>query len=188
MANRNAPSGFTLISPFNGAFVERVSIAADYSQDLAKGDVVHRTGTADAKGRQEIEVLDSSSHTNAMGVITGFEGPPDRDNLIKTYSPTDVIGVALVYTDYQARYLAQEDSDGGFIPILSVGLLIDLIDATPNTTTGVSTQQLDSSLATTSGTFRLISIYEAPDNALGNYARWVVSFAEHENVSGAVSV
>jgi hypothetical protein len=105
-----------------------------------------------------------------------------------THSKASTAAFPLVYTDPFAKYVAQEDSIGNNIAVTQVGLLFDLVDAGPNATTGLSGQEIDSSTGGTSGTYRVAELYRAPNNATGANAKWVVTFAEHQDLSDAVSV
>lgn len=187
MANVDRVNGFRLLSPKEGKYVQQCSIAAGYGTALAVGDVVKSSGTTDASGLVTINVA-AAGDTTAMGVIIGFDGPPNRDNLSQSYSPASTAATALVYTDPFARYVVQEDSDTSTLAITDVGQLIDLIDAGVDTATGSSGMEIDSSSVTTSGQFRILELYRAPDNATGANAKWVVTFAEHQDITDAVAV
>jgi hypothetical protein len=61
--------------------------------------------------------------------------------------------------------------------------------STGNTTTGVSTMELDSSTINVSATLnlKLVGLYDVPGNALGNYAVVVVKINEHLYGSAGVA-
>lgn len=188
MVNVDQPSGFTLQSPKEGKYVLKCAIKSDYGTALGKGMVVKHTGAADADGRPEVAVTVSASDVDSIGVIIGFDGPPNRDNLSQTYSPASTVGYPIVYTDPFARYTCQEDSVGGALTVTDIGQFIDLVDAGLNTVTGLSGQELDSSLSSGSdGTFRLLALFQTPGNAIGTNAEYLVTFNEHRDISDAVA-
>ena len=73
-------------------------------------------------------------------------------------------------------YRIQEDSVGNDIEITEAGLNCNVIVGTGSDVTG-SAMELDSTSAASTSTLnvRLHHVYDAPDNALGTNAEWVVS-------------
>lgn len=131
-----------------------------------------------------------------VGKVNGITG-----NFMSTTQPT-LVGASsmqsaantadtiLVTTAKDIIFEMQEDSVGsggtdqnasGYLNIAATNLNIEIINATPNSTTGLSTMELDSSTAATTATLplRLLGLVDRPDNALGANARWLVTPANH---------
>lgn len=196
MANSDKVSGFKLVagSARPNKFL-KCAVSAAYGTALAVGDAVVRSGTLNAEtgsqaknlrnGLVEVQVLTAGA-TNGLGVIVSVEANPD--DLSKTHIPASTGGLVTVCTDPFAHYVVQEDSVGSTLAAVDAGLLIDLIDAGVSAS-GVSGMEIDSSTVTTSGQFRLHQLYSPNlENAIGANAKWIVSWAEHEDITDAVSV
>lgn len=195
MANKDKVRGFRLMSgSANPHRFLTVAVDSSLASAIAVGDAVARTGTLNAEtgsqaknarnGLPNVQRL-AAGGTNGLGIVVSIEH--DVDNQNRTHIPASTGGIMTVCTDTSALYEVQEDSDGAALVAADAGQLIDLIDAGPSSL-GVSGMELDSSTVGASGQFRLVALQKGVDNALGAQANWLVTWAEHEDISDAVAV
>ena len=189
MANEDRPSGFKPSrylsgAPWNGK-AHMYSIAAAYGTAIFVGDPVKSGGSADSTGKYAT-VEQVAAGDIIRGVVVAIGSQPyiavDLDNLHRAYSLASTAGYALVVDDPDVIFEIQEDSDANNIDADMVGLNIDLIIGSGNTSSGLSGVELDSS---TSGAgsdvqCRLLGLVDREDNALGAHAKWEVLINEHE--------
>ena len=91
----------------------------------------------------------------------------------------------MVADDPRQEFIAQEDSLGAAGAQADIGLGTNLIAGTGNETTGVSGWGIDISDKGTTATLQVIlqRIAQTPDNALGDYCKWVITINNHQNGS-----
>lgn len=126
-----------------------------------------------------------TSGVDSVGVIVGFL--PNQNDLSMTYRAASTNRIALVCVDPEQVYECQEDAVGTNIAAADVGLPVDYIPGTGNTTTGLSTGELDSSSAASNGTvaspLTLLGLSPRVDNAFGasttDKAKFLVKLNEH---------
>lgn len=192
MANVDRPRGFQVVK-YDSNKVMECKVSSTLGIALAVGDAVRRTGASDADGVPYIEDL-AATETNGLGILVGIQAIDEKNNYAynaTSYVPaTGLLGdmTVTVCYDHNAELLVQEDSVGAALAAADVGLLIDLVAAGVDTATGNSGMEIDSSTAGISGQFKVVRLDRRPDNAIGNYADWIVTWAEHEDISDAVSV
>lgn len=136
----------------------------------------------------------AGTNTAAVGVFNGcfYNDPTTQKPTWKNYYPanTNITQgkiIADVIDDPSQLFIIQADED---IVQADFGKNADVTTgSTGNTTTGVSTMELDSSTIATSATLnlKLVGLYEVPGNALGNYAVVVVKINEHLYGSAGVA-
>jgi hypothetical protein len=138
---------------------------------------------------------DASTHTAPTGVFNGVQyDDPTRANkpTWKNYYPgsiniTQGIIACEVLDDPSQLFLVQAD---GAVTQANIGKNADpTASTTGSTTSGVSNGSLSSaSIAKTQGlTFKIVGLYESPDNALGDYAVLVVKLNQHQYGSVGVA-
>lgn len=147
----------------------------------------------DANGRV-IVALTGTASTAAfiLGSIVGLAndafGPPD--NAYSGYIPANPASVnsaglvrVAVADDPEQLFVCEEDTGGSALDAQSIGagVVLTYTATTGNTTSGVANAVLDrSTVATTSDlTIRLIKKWDKPDNAFGNWCKWVVKINRH---------
>lgn len=117
---------------------------------------------------------------NLVGVAMGFF---DGDGVPQSYYPgdSDTTYTVMVADDPTQEFIVQEDSVGGALALTDIGLNTDCVAGTGNDSTGKSAWELDSSKAATTNTLqlRILRLYDAPDNAVGDHAVWVVRINAH---------
>lgn len=200
MANANRPSGlapvrYLLGAPWNGGGRVYCIPDTDDTNAYAIGDPVASAGSADSNGVPTITLATGGTGNAIRGVILGMGGNvyggPGADYrgglgtiivpVTKTYNY-----YVLVCDDPNVLFEVQEDSDAGSIAAASVGLNCNLIAGANNGY--LSGWMLDSSSvnAAVDRQVRLMELQQRRDNALGNYAKWIVKINVHELAAGTV--
>lgn len=91
-----------------------------------------------------------------------------------------VAGYALISVDRDQEYVVREDGDTSSLVAANIGLNVNLVGVGGNTTTGRSTQELDSDSVNSTATLALKILGVHPDDlisatgAAGNHARFIV--------------
>ena len=181
MANADKPNGFTPIGTLSGSDyhgkLRRVAFAAGDSTAAYVGDLVKLTGTVDATGKIPV-VAQSAAGDASIGVLVSLDADPSDEGSLMTplTRAASTARTGQVAFGQDVLYVIQEDSVGNDIEITEAGLNCDVIVGSGSDVTG-SGMELDSDTAasTSSLNVRLHHVYDAPDNALGTNARWVVS-------------
>ena len=92
------------------------------------------------------------------------------------------VGVA---DDPNQYFVVEEDTGGSALAQTNVGNGCDMtyIGTTGNTASGLSTVVLDRSTASTTSNaqLKLIKLWDKPDNAFGDFAKWIVKINYHQN-------
>ena len=134
-----------------------------------------------------------ASHTAAVGVFNGcnYIDPTTGKPTWKNFYPGSVnitAGkiIADVIDDPSQLFTIQADED---IVQADIGKNADVVGTGGSTTTGVSTMELDSStIANTAAlNLKIVGLYNAPGNALGEFAVVVVKINEHLYGSAGVA-
>ena len=104
---------------------------------------------------------------------------PDTPN--RTYRPASTAMYCLVVDDPNVIFEIQEDSVGGALAAVDVGLSADIVVGSGSTANGKSGMELDSSTkVTTAATCKILRLIDRESNDLGDNAKWEVLIAEHE--------
>lgn len=134
-----------------------------------------------------------ATHTAAVGVFNGcnYIDPTTGKPTWKNFYPGSVnitAGkiMADVIDDPSQLFTIQADED---IVQADIGKNADVVGTGGSTTTGVSTMELDSStIANTAAlNLKIVGLYNAPGNALGEFAVVVVKINEHLYGSAGVA-
>jgi hypothetical protein len=194
MANANTPAGLTPLK--NSPFVEIPKnyyyIPASYGTALFIGDPVVKTGTSNTAnvlgdGRQfnagslpEINKATAGDTNKITGVIVGFLSKVS--DLTLNYNPASTERVAIVADSPLQEFLIQEETAGTALAVTSVGLNANVVFAeSGSTVTGLSGAELDTTTPATDATFQLkiLRLLDAPENAIGQHAKWRVKINNH---------
>lgn len=138
---------------------------------------------------------DAATHTAPTGVFNGVQfDDPTRANkpTFKNFYPGNITvttGAILceVLDDPSQLFLIQADED---IVQADIGKNADPVAATTgSTTSGISAGLLDSSTIAKTGalTFKIVGLYQIPDNSLGDFAVVVVKLNQHQYGSVGVA-
>ncbi len=125
----------------------------------------------------------------AVGYLDGEWGPIDNAQGYVATNPSNVdtnglINV-LVADDPSQYFLIEEDTGGSALTVSAINNACSWIytATTANTSSGYSNAVLDRSTVGT-GTdlnLKLIKLWDKPDNAYGDWAKWVVKIIRHQN-------
>lgn len=187
MANSNTPYGLRPINmngtPWSGQGM-MVFFNSDDSAAVYIGDPIKATGETDAFGVPEVTIASAGDTDVVLGCLLGMSNGPAGSGITLTrdspvYRPASLTNYGLIVDDPDQLYAIQEDSVGGAIAITAAAFAnANFVSGTGSTVTGYSGWMLDSSSVGTSTdtTFQLkiIGLLRGPDNAVGNYAKWVV--------------
>lgn len=177
MANQNAPRGLTPVKyrsgmPYNG-------IARMYYKDTTAGiigvgdPVIRGTNSSDPAGYPEI--VRATAGAAVTGVVVGIVPHPDRLGQVGYLAAADA-GYVLVADDPNLLFEIQEGGSGTQLAITNIGEHIDCITSLDaDTVIGRSKFQLDNAALATGNTFRIEELVHRGDNAVGQYAKWLVS-------------
>ena len=214
MANVDRPNGFTPIGTLSGspwsASVEAFELDTGHAL-VGVGDLVEMT----ADGTLDI-LTQGATDSGIIGVMVGIVPAGAGwnattgifgDNALSATEPTlvgansrsvplNTPATILVATAPDLVMVAQEDGDTTPLTLAGVGANVDITTGTPDTTTGNSTQEIDSDTVATTATLplRLLGLHNIPGNefaavdATKPWARWKVTFANHARSGLAVGV
>lgn len=191
MANLNAPRGFVPVNVDGKPYLSQVN---RYYKDttantvIAVGDpVVRVASSSDPEGGPEIVRATTGSYIT--GVVVAIE--PNRSDLSKVgyLSSTDV-GYVYVADDPKQYFEVQEGGSGTQLAVTDIGKHIDSVTALDgNTTIGLSKYQIDNNAKATDNTWVIVKLAPKADNAVGQYAKWIVKPNLHTEVNaGATNV
>lgn len=179
MANGNAPRGLVPLrqkngAPYNGS-ATRYYVGTGDANNIFVGDPVYVSGSGDAAGVPGVVLATAGATNYITGVVVGVESLTPTQNQLN-YRPASQAAYLLVCDDPNVVFAIQEDSAGGALAVTAIGENIDLIAGTGSTYTGASGWMIDSSTHATGATLqmRILGIELSPDNAIGNYAKWLV--------------
>lgn len=188
MANTDAPFGLRPIHadgrPYTGALNEYYVPATD-STALFIGDPVKLAGAADTDGVPTVTA--AAAGDPILGVYLGKARPLRDATKHRAASTAEYV---LVADDPDLAFEVQEDSDGGALAAADVGLNANLLAGSGSTATGVSGFTLDSSSADTTATldFQIVRLSTRGNNAIGDYAVWVVRPNTHHRAHGTTGL
>lgn len=208
MANVDRPNGARAIgtmsgSPWQGAVREYHLDGTANDAAIAVGDFVVMTATGYLKRYAAGDVT-----TSIVGLVVGvgnqtanYVGGKAGDNFLSTgavtldvpgknYVAASTAGVIQVCVAPDLLMEMQEDGDTDPLELIDIGTNCEITGGGPNTGTGISTMEIDSSehSATVTDPIRIIGLAQTPGNELGDTAsaagrptnaRWVVAFNQN---------
>ena len=191
MANVNKPFGLRPSGNLSATGAQKqygYQIADNQSGAIYQGDLV-------VVYDGYIIKYDASTHAAPTGVFNGcqYNDPTRADKPTwKNYYPGSInintgIIACEVLDDPSQLFLVQADGD---VTQANIGKNADpTASTTGSTTSGVSNGSLSSaSIAKTAAlTFKIVGLYDVPDNALGSYAVLVVKLNQHQYGSVGVA-
>ena len=158
---------------------------------------MYSPATLNAGGYAEIAVTDGTTAGEALlGSVVGFllgDWSPETSTysgyLPANPSSTDSSGYVnvLVADSPDQLFLIEETTDGTALTQAAVGLGATMMHYTAtsgNAMSGVSTVCIAQKSANTAPSsnlnIQLVKLWDKPDNAYGNYAKWVVRILDHQ--------
>ena len=179
MANTNSPCGLRPCGKILS--LNKYGIVPGTTK-LFIGDPVKKDSTGTADGFTTVDIAaDTGAIVGAITSIFDSSGFP-----VSYYPAGNATGyTCMVADDPRQEFIAQEDSLGAAGAQADIGLGTNLIAGTGNETTGVSGWGIDISDKGTTATLQVIlqRIAQTPDNALGDYCKWVITINNHQNGS-----
>ena len=181
MANADAAYGFKPVnvdgSPYSGATVRCVLVTGNGTATFI-GDPIQLAGGTSVDGAPE--VVRGVKNTAVLGVVTSFE-PDPATSLEDQYRKASTQRFCAVALADKGWFMVQDDSDSGVtaLGVASAGLNADFTMGSGNTTTGLSTAEIDASTELTTNTLdlQLWAPVNRPDNdATLIHADWIVKF------------
>lgn len=186
MANNNAPFGLRPINdngtPWSGQG-RMVYFPSSQAGNIFLGDPIVPLGGSDAFGVPAVGIASAGATDTLLGGFNGVCNGPAGSGFTLTrdlpvYRQASINNYGFLPDDPNQLYAIQEDSVGGAIAAATGGFANgNLVAGSGSTATGFSGWQLDSStVASGNPTFqlRVLGLMRGPDNALGNFAVWVV--------------
>lgn len=186
MANPNTPYGlrpyaYMSGAPYNGA-VRTYYVPSGNATALYFGDPVQIvTNSSDGNGVQTAEIASAGGGTYVLGSFVGISNNAGTATipLLQSqtpYLPASTAAYIYVSDDPFLLYAIQEDSVGGAMVSGASGRNADLVAGAGSTVTSQSGWMLDSSTLQTTNTLqlRIIQMLQEADNAVGNFAKWLV--------------
>jgi len=197
MPNSNRASGYTPVKYLNGASwngqANLYSIAANYGTELAIGDPVISSGTADTNGIPGIALAAATGAVRGvivgLGKYQGLIANPSNLDTTKRPASDPAVWYALVVDDPNVIFEIQEESNGTALAATEVGMnTIPLLAAAGTYVSGWLLRSASGATPATTATLqlRLMGLKQAPagTNAFGAYAKWLVKFNVHELGTG----
>jgi len=172
-------------APYNGA-VRTYYVPSGNGTALYLGDPVNLVaGSSDGNGVPTAEIATGGSTHQILGAFMGISNNAGRSVITLLQSQTPYLAAsqaAYIYVcdDPFLLYAVQEDSVGGAITSNgATSANANLIAGSGSTVTSQSGWLLDSSTVSAVGSdstlqVRIIQMLQETDNAIGNYAKWLV--------------
>lgn len=186
MANVNSPFGLKPVNLDGSTWTGQMRLVYIPSSQgaLYIGDPLVPLGSTDAYGVPAMGIASAGATDRIAGPLMGVCNGPAGSGVTllqnnPVYHVASTAGYGLICDDPLVAYTIQEDSDGGNIAITTGGYANGnlVAGAGGSTVTGLSSWMLDSSsVATGNATYqvKVIGLVRGPDNAIGNYAKWMV--------------
>jgi hypothetical protein len=201
MANANRPTGLAPVKYLGGADwdgkVNIYQIAANNGTAFFPGDPVTLSGDGDTvRGIPGIAIGVAGSAIVGVLVAVGTnpDGGPyiDPNNLTLTSAPATKTQqyYAAVVDDPNVIFEIQEVGTGTQLTSAEIGLNANFVAGTPATGVKYSGFQLDNSTEATTSTLnlKLLGLARRPDNAFGQYAKWLCLINNHLYRGGITGV
>jgi hypothetical protein len=172
-------------SPMSGG-LETFYVPATDATALYIGDPVIKAGSADAAG--VATVTRATAGAAITGIVCGFV--PDGTTNLSGYRAASTACYVLVCTDPAQLYEVQEDSVGGALAAVDVGLNADFILAAGNAYNKQSGAMLDTSTKATTSTLplKIMGLVQRPNNAIGANAKVLVKINVNTETSATAGV
>lgn len=192
MANSNVPLGLRPIND-NGTMWTGQGrlyyVPASVLTSIFVGDPLVPLGGTDAFGVPAVGIATAGAGNAVLGAMVGVQNGPAGSGItitrdVPVYHVGATAGYILGVDDEDQLYSIQEDSVGGAIA-QGVGGFANgnLVAGAGSTITGGSGWQLQSSSVSAAANptyqMRILGLTRGPDNALGNFADWVVRINNH---------
>ena len=189
MANPDIVRGLTPArmvggGPYNGAFRE-YSVAAGNGTAIYVGDPVTTAGVGTAQtinGKVMLDVVQAATGDVITGVVVGVQAVTEAS---LPYRAASTLRVLYVADDPNLLFEIQEVSGGTALTANDLGLNADFVVGSGSTVTGNSGVELNNvgEAGTNTLDLKLVGFKNAPDNAIGENAKWLVRINRHRHVN-----
>lgn len=201
MANANKPMGLSPHSYMNGsAWNGQATMYYIDSADAnayAVGDPLTIQGSADANGVMRVVLATAGTGSPSIGALVSMTGGQTYGGVVAPPANLDATTIpatktrnyyVLVADDPNIIFEIQEDSIGNNLAATDVGSNFNLVSGANNGY--VSGWLLDSSTTATTSTLQLqvLRLVQRADNAIGQYAKWLVRINNHNFKAGTAGV
>ena len=186
MSNNNGPFGLKPVN-LNGTTWSgqgKLIYIPSSQGAIYLGDPLIPLGTTDAYGVPGWGIATAGATNIIGGSFLGRANGPAGSGVTllqshSIYHPASTLDYGFVCDDPDVAYTIQEDSNGGAIAIANAGYSNGNLVAGSggSTSTGLSSWQLQSSsVGSGNATYqvKVLGLIRGPDNAIGNYARWMI--------------
>ena len=162
MANKDAAFGFKPTRHLTGGQIraEEYAIAANYGSAIYTGQVVE----AVAGGGIEAAAAGDTQQAGVFGGVF-YTDPSTSKPTFKAFYAASTNASDLKATVYADPYIVYEAQHDGTGTAAMNNSCFDFVGVGGNTTTGMSTSELDTSESGTSGNFKQIGISKDPENS-----------------------
>lgn len=188
MANANAPFGLRPISQNGTTWSgqgQLVAFPASQATNIFIGDPLVALGGTDSFGTPLVGLATAGAANPILGTMLGISNGPQGSGYTVTrdlpiYRQASILNYGLIINDPDQYYVVQEDSVGGAIAAAVAGYAnANLVAGAGSTITGYSGWQMQSSSVAAAGNptyqLKIMGLLRGPDNAIGQYADWVVT-------------
>jgi hypothetical protein len=194
MANPDTPRGLRPVgyvggAPYNGAATV-YSVAAGDGTRIGIGDPVTTAGVGTGQtinGVTSIDVVRAASGDVITGVVVGVVPTTSTST---TYRAASTQRQLLVADDPNLVFEIQEVSGGTALTANDIGLNADFVVADCSTTTGYSNVELNNGTEAGTNTLdlKIVGFVNAPNNAIGEHAKWLVRINRHRHVNQVAGI
>lgn len=149
--------------------------------------VVRAANSADPEGGPA--VTRATTGAAITGVVVGVQMDPTRPDQ-SGYLKSGDTGYLLVADEPDLMFEVQEGGSGTNLAVTNIGEAIDSVTAIDcNQSTGMSKYEIDKGALASGNTWILMELVRRQDNAIGNYAKWLVCANLHtEQNAGAANI
>lgn len=187
MANSNVASGIRPVNQFGTPWSGQgllVAFPASQAGNIFLGDPLIALGGTDAFGVPLMGIASAGNNNPIMGAFNGIMNGPAGSGVTVTrdlpvYRQASILNYGYLYADPNDLFVVQEDSVGGAIAASAAGFANgNLVAGAGSTVSGFSGWMLQSSSVSSSANtgfqVKIIGLARGPDNAVGNFAKWIV--------------
>jgi hypothetical protein len=189
-ATVNAPFGLRpSYSPSGVVRPTAFTIASGYAQNIFQNQPV-RIAPTTTGGETEGNIVAAAVGAAFIGVFQGveFTDGEGRRRVSNRWLASTVATEITAYATLDPTIFYEIQSNAA-LTVADIGKQYNLTAISGNTTTGLSTQALDVSSATTNASVRLIGVTPGPDNAFGDtYVIAQVQISEHQFVADVAAI
>jgi len=175
MANVDSPFGFVPSRHMSGSPIRtnKYTITSGLAENIFNGDLVILTADG-------VITPHTATETNNIGVFAGVSyTASDGSYKYSEYWPSGTTGTNIIAYVYDDPYIVYKVQSDGSPAQTDIGSCAEVVAGTGSTTTGQSAFELNSTMAASAATCKIIGLYESPENAFGANAVVEVLINEH---------